>query len=232
MAPRTMLDEHVMWRFLVSICRSKERARMARRFENDRHRPLFHFLPPANWMNDPNGLIQYNGSYHQFYQHNPNGAFWGTMHWGHAMSEDLVNWRHMPIALAPDPEGPDRDGCYSGAAVVHEGVPTLVYTGVRGSDELPCLATCADQDLATWTSYAGNPVVQHTPQTLPTTIFRDHTLWREDGAWMMGVGSGIDGQGGAVLLYRSPDLRTWEYLRPLVVENPALNPGGKLISTG
>src|SRR5699024_8819003 len=106
--------------------------------------------PPANWMNDPNGLIQYRGLYHLFYQHNPNGALWGTMHWGHAVSTDLVHWRHLPIALAPDPDGPDADGCYSGVVVVHDGIPTLVYTGVRGKDQLACLATSADVDLATW----------------------------------------------------------------------------------
>jgi beta-fructofuranosidase len=183
-------------------------------------------------MNDPNGLIHYNGSYHLFYQHNPNGAFWGTMHWGHALSEDLVNWRHMPVALTPDPDGPDRDGCYSGVAVVHHGVPTLVYTGVHDRKQLPCLAMSDDDDLARWTPYASNPVVQEPPRRLGTTIFRDHTLWREDDAWMMGVGSGIEDRGGAVLLYRSLDLVTWEYLHPLVVEDPVLNHTGEIISTG
>ena len=80
--------------------------------EQDRHRPRYHFMPPANWMNDPNGLIQYKGTYHLFYQYNPNGAFWGTMHWGPAASEDLVHGRHLPVALAPEPGGPDQDGCY------------------------------------------------------------------------------------------------------------------------
>lgn len=183
-------------------------------------------------MNDPNGLIHYQGRYHLFYQHNPNGAFWGTMHWGHASSTDLVNWHYLPIALAPDPDGPDRDGCYSGATVVHEGVPTLVYTGVRERRQLPCLAMSGDEDLATWTTNQCNPVVGETAPDLPTTIFRDHTLWREDDGWMMGIGAGIKEQGGAVLLYRSSDLRHWEYLHPLVVEDPSLNQDGQLISHG
>ncbi|HEV2073843.1 MAG TPA: glycoside hydrolase family 32 protein [Thermomicrobiales bacterium] len=202
------------------------------RVEQDRHRPRYHFLPPANWMNDPNGLIHYQGQYHLFYQYNPKGAFWGTMHWGHALSEDLVHWRHMPVALTPAIGGPDEDGCYSGAAVVHDGVPTLVYTGVRGTDQLPCLAMSEDQDLGKWRTFPGNPVIDETPSDVQTTIFRDHTLWREDGAWMMGIGAGIEGSGGAVLLYCSHDLIQWEYLHPLAIEDPTLNPGGRVLSTG
>lgn len=196
------------------------------------HRPAYHLRPPANWMNDPNGLIQHDGIWHLFYQYNPNGAFWGTMHWGHATSEDLVRWTHLPIALAPDPGGPDADGCYSGATVVHEGVPTIVYTGARGADRLACVATSDDCALATWRKDPTNPVIREAPSDLDVTIFRDHTLWREDGAWMMGVGSGIQGRGGAVLLYRSWDLRDWEYLHPLAIEQPELNPGGRVLSTG
>jgi beta-fructofuranosidase len=80
-------------------------------------------------MNDPNGLIQWKGTYHLFYQHNPSAPDWGDMHWGHATSPDLVIWAHQPIALAPDPEGPDRDGCFSGVAVTTGDRATFVYTG-------------------------------------------------------------------------------------------------------
>lgn len=198
----------------------------------DPHRPRYHLTPPANWMNDPNGLIQHNGRYHLFYQHNPFGSLWGNMHWGHAASPDLVHWDDLPIALAPDPDGPDADGCYSGVAVVHDGVPTIVYTGVRAPRELACVATSMDDDLRRWTKDPANPVIPGTPPGLPTTIFRDHTLWREGDDWLMGVGAGIEGEGGAVLLYRSRDLREWEYLHPLLTEPAALNPGGELVSTG
>ena len=202
------------------------------RFAADPHRPRYHFTPPANWMNDPNGLIQYKGRYHLFYQHNPFGSLWGNMHWGHATSTDLVHWQHLPIALAPDPDGPDADGCYSGVAVVDDGIPTLVYTGVRKPDELACIATSDDDDLRHWTKDPGNPVIPGTPPGVPTTIFRDHTLWREGDDWLMGVGAGIEGEGGAVLLYRSRDVRDWEYLHPLITEPAALNDGGELLSTG
>ncbi len=67
----------------------------------DRHRPLYHFIGPANWMNDPNGAFFWKGNYHLFYQYNPNGPFWGTIHWGHAVSSDLVHWEDFPIALCP-----------------------------------------------------------------------------------------------------------------------------------
>lgn len=202
------------------------------RFAADPHRPRYHLTPPANWMNDPNGLIWYKGRYHLFYQHNPFGSLWGNMHWGHAMSPDLVHWEHLPIALAPDRDGPDADGCYSGVAVIHDGVPTVVYTGVRKPDELACLATSADDDLRRWTKDPGNPVIAGTPPGIATTIFRDHTLWREGDAWLMGVGAGIEGKGGAVLLYRSEDLRHWDYLHPLITEPAALNGSGTLVSTG
>lgn len=187
-----------------------------RDFSSDRHRPTFHFLPPANWMNDPNGLIQYQGQYHLFYQYNPNGAFWGTMHWGHAMSEDLVHWRHMPVALTPEPGGPDQDGCFSGCAVDVDGVPTLMYTGVRGDDQLPCIATSHDGDLTTWEKYAENPVITTPPSGLETIFFRDHSAWKENGSWYQVIGSGIKGSGGAALVYHSRDFYDWQYANPLV----------------
>ena len=95
----------------------------------DPHRPQYHFLPPANWMNDPNGLIEWSGQLHLFYQYNPHGAFHGTIHWGHAVSQDRVHWEDLPIALAPTPGGLDAGGCWSGCAVDDGGTPTLLYTG-------------------------------------------------------------------------------------------------------
>ena len=198
----------------------------------DHHRPVYHFLPPTNWMNDPNGLIHHNGYFHVFYQHNPHGALWGNMSWGHARSIDLVHWEHLPLAMVPDAGGPDADGCYSGVMVVHDDIPTMVYTGVRKPDELCCLAFPGDDELISWRKFEANPVVHGTPADVPVTIFRDHTLWREGDVWCMGVGSGVEDRGGAVLLYRSPDLRNWEYLHPLAIEQPELNAGEGLISTG
>ena len=182
----------------------------------DHHRPTYHFLPPSNWMNDPNGLIQWRGRYHLFYQYNPNGAFHGTIHWGHAISDDLVHWQDLPIALAPTPGGPDKDGVYSGCAVDRDGVPTLIYTGVR--PQVQCIAEAddpADPDLVTWRKHTGNPVIPEPPAGLEVEGFRDPYVWQEAGGWYCVVGSGIVGEGGTVFLYRSSDLVAWEYLHEL-----------------
>ena len=181
----------------------------------ERHRPVYHFTPPSGWMNDPNGLIQWKGRYHLFYQHNPAGAYWDDMHWGHAVSDDLVRWEHLPIALAPDPEGPDAGGVFSGCAVVDEGVPKFVYTGVR--PECCCLASWdGDDDLLNWTKHPGNPVIAGPPEGMEVAGFRDHSVWREDGWWQQVIGSGVVGKGGAALRYRSRDLVEWEYRGPLL----------------
>lgn len=182
------------------------------------NRPIYHFAPLANWMNDPNGLIQWQGVYHLFYQHNPNGAYWDQMHWGHASSPDLVHWTHLPIALAPTPGGPDKDGCFSGCAINHNGVPTLVYTGTM--PEVQCLATSSD-GLLTWVKHPANPVIAAPPEGTQVTGFRDPCVWREGDDWFMALGSGFQDVGGAVLLYRSADLVAWEYLGPLCTGDKA-----------
>jgi beta-fructofuranosidase len=172
-------------------------------------------MPPANWMNDPNGLIQWQAKYHMFYQHNPVEATWGPMHWGHAVSEDMVHWTHLPIALAPTPGGPDKDGCWSGCAVNHNGVPTLMYTGVHPQCQV--LATGNDDLLRTWTKHEANPVILAPPEGMEVTGFRDPCTWREGDTWYTVIGSGIEGVGGAILLYRSPDLVHWEYMNPILI---------------
>jgi beta-fructofuranosidase len=183
----------------------------------DPNRPKIHFLPPAHWMNDPCGLLQWKGNYHLFYQYNPYGAAHANMHWGHAVSRDLVHWQDLPIALAPTPGGADRDGCWSGCAVDDGGVPTLIYTGV--SPQVVCLATSSD-DLLTWQKYEDNPVIGSPPLDVQGQTggnFRDPYVWRDEEHWYLAIASRIEGVGGAVLLYRSRDLVHWKYLRPLLV---------------
>ena len=188
----------------------------------DPHRPRYHIVPPTGWLNDPNGPIQWRGQYHLFYQHNPTTPFFpgtpslGTMHWAHLVSEDLMHWEELPVALSPTAGGPDAGGCWSGCAVDDRGVPTLIYTGVY--PERQCVATSRD-DLLTWDKYAGNPVIAAPPEGLDVTGFRDPHVWREGDRWQMLLGSGIRRLGGAVLLYSSPDLVHWEYTGPLLVDD-------------
>ncbi|HLY41362.1 MAG TPA: glycoside hydrolase family 32 protein [Terracidiphilus sp.] len=203
------------------------------RVAHDRLRPAYHLLPPHNWMNDPNGPIWWKGKYHLFYQLNPHAAVWGDMHWGHAVSTDMVHWHHQPIALAPTPGGPDSEGCFSGSAVVFNGVPAVIYTGVQnappnlvtlhdGNDKLRetlLLAIAEDDDLLHWKK-ANEPIVPSPPPGIEVTGFRDPCPWHEPDGWYLGVGSGERGKGGCVLLYRSQDLRHWEYLHKLAEGKP------------
>lgn len=202
-------------------------ADLRERLAADPLRPQFHLLPLKNWMNDPNGPIYWKGQYHMFFQYNPNAAVWGDMHWAHAVSEDMIHWRHLPVALAPTPGWDDADGCFTGSAVDDHGTATIFYTGVKSSPkeqatlrdgthnfrEVQCLATSSDPQLLTWNKWK-QPVIQP-PNDPRLTGFRDPFLWRDGETWFLGVASGLFKQGGRVLLYRSKDLRQWEYLHPL-----------------
>jgi beta-fructofuranosidase len=199
---------------------------------NDPLRPQYHFLPPHNWMNDPNGVIQWEEQYHLFYQYNPHDAVWGDIHWGHAVSADLAHWQDLPIALTPTPDGPDQNGCWSGSAVNDGGTPTLVYTGAaytvpveryRGGPDARqtvCLATSRD-GLMSWQKHPGNPVIAAPPEGTVSEGYRDPYVWQEGDMWYAVIGSGITGQGAAAMLARSPDLHHWEHLDPLFVGNLA-----------
>ncbi|MEO8392660.1 MAG: glycoside hydrolase family 32 protein [Chloroflexota bacterium] len=194
------------------------------RFAGDPHRPQYHFLPPSNWMNDPNGLIQWKGKYHLFYQHNPFGPLWGNMHWGHATSADLVHWTDLPIGIAPTPGSADEAGIFSGCCINDNGVPTVFYTGTRGERneiQTQCIATSKD-DLLTWEKYPGNPILPAPPvEAIQHSDFRDPFVWKEADAWYMVIGSRIQDVGGAVFLYRSTNLTDWEYLHPLLINSAA-----------
>lgn len=177
-------------------------------------RPQFHFTPEKNWMNDPNGLVYYEGEYHLFYQYNPFGNTWGHMSWGHAVSSDLVHWKHLPLAL------PEADGViiFSGSAVVDwkntsglgkNGKPPMVaiYTCYRPSDRMQfqCIAFSNDKG-RTWTKYASNPVID-----IHSTNFRDPKVqWYEPGQhWIMTVSLSAEHK---VRFYSSTNLKDWTLL--------------------
>ncbi|MFN5369776.1 MAG: glycoside hydrolase family 32 protein [Roseiflexaceae bacterium] len=186
---------------------------------HDHHRPCYHFTAAQHWINDPNGLIHWQGEYHLFYQYNPHAAYWGAMHWGHAVSRDLVHWDDLPIALAPD-QPYDRDGVFSGCAIVHNGRPVIVYTGVNNPHQLPCLAY-ADDSMRTFTKATENPVIRTLPDNL-VHDFRDHTMWHDGEFWYQALGSG-DGTRAVAPLFRSHDLLTWEYMGRLIQSEDTIN---------
>ena len=178
----------------------------------DPQRPTYHFLSPSNWINDPHGMVQWNDQYHLFYQYNPNGPFHSTIHWGHAVSDDLVHWRDLPIALAPGPEPYDLDGCWTGCLVFDEGRPTILYTAAYPQTIAGAISY---DELITWQKLAENPLIDGPPEELRPYAgghFRDPFVWRTDSGWEMLAVSKIEGQGGQVLLYHSPDLRQWHYV--------------------
>ncbi len=179
---------------------------------NKQYYPRFHVAPTSGWMNDPNGLIYFNGEYHAFYQHHPYDENWGPMHWGHVVSDDLVTWRRLPIAIAPDHDF-DKSGCFSGSAVDNNGELALLYTGhiwISGSGkseiihQTQCLATSKDgvHFEKQGTVLVPEDGIMH---------FRDPKVWQQDGKWWMVVGQRTVDDVGQILLYRSDDLKSWTF---------------------
>ncbi|MCS7055802.1 MAG: glycoside hydrolase family 32 protein [Thermoflexales bacterium] len=175
-------------------------------------RPHFHFTPPQHWINDPNGLVYFDGEWHLFYQHNPFGSEWGHMSWGHAVSRDLAHWEHLPLAL---PEQADYM-IFSGSAAVDwhnsggfgDGIhPPLIaaYTAHSPREQTQHLAFSRDRG-RTWTPYSGNPVV-----AIGSREFRDPKLfWHApSGRWVMACALADRQQ---VRLYGSSNLREWRHL--------------------
>jgi beta-fructofuranosidase len=201
--------------------------REARRYEEtteariaNEERPAFHLSARVGWMNDPNGFSYYKGEYHLFYQYHPYDTKWGPMHWAHAVSNDLLHWRCLPAALAPDTSY-DRDGCFSGSAIeLADGRHLLMYTGVErqtqpdgGMREVQtqCLAVGDGVD---YEKYAGNPVLteKDLPEGGSRFDFRDPKIWREDdGTYYCVAGNRPADGSGQILLFTSADGFSWKF---------------------
>ncbi len=185
--------------------------------KNGKMRQHYHFMPQTGWLNDPNGLIYYKGKYHYFYQLNPYYGQWDYMHWGHAVSEDLIHWQYLPLALAPSEKYDDhiRGGCFSGSAVECDGKLFLMYTGTSnhgsGYEQTQCIAS--SEDGIQFTKYEGNPVILP-PDGVPADLFRDPKVWKHDGIYYMVCGASRNKRGQA-LLYRSQDMYHWEFFNVL-----------------
>lgn len=171
----------------------------------------YHVTGQIGWINDPNGFVHFDGRHHLFYQHNPKDVVWGPMHWGHVVSDDFVKWEYLPIALAPD-QHYDREGAFSGSALDIDGTLYLFYTGNIPNRQVQAIAT--SKDGITFDKYDGNPVIDES--TLPAHAsaidFRDPKVWEKDGTYYMVVGSRqVENNYGQILMFRSEDLRNWNY---------------------
>ena len=186
---------------------------------SDLHRPQYHFSPPEKWMNDPNGMVYYEGEYHLFYQYYPDSTVWGPMHWGHAVTKDLVHWEHLPVALYPDSLG----YILSGSAVVdwnntsgfgQNGKPPLIaiFTHHDPAGERAGRIDFQYQSIAfsndngrTWTKYDGNPVIPNPG----IKDFRDPKVIWDEGSnqWVM-----VFAAADMVKFYGSPNLINWQFL--------------------
>ncbi|TDQ33304.1 glycoside hydrolase family 32 protein [Zeaxanthinibacter enoshimensis] len=195
----------------------------------EQYRPQYHYTPPAKWMNDPNGLVYANGTYHLFYQYYPEDIVWGPMHWGHAVSNDLLHWEHKAIALYPDTLG----YIFSGSAVYDEkntsglappGESPLVafYTYHDPEGEKSGASDFQTQGIAysmdggeNWSKYEGNPVLDNEEGIRD---FRDpKVFWYEEGEyWIMALVAGDHAQ-----FYRSENLTQWEFMSEFGKESGA-----------
>lgn len=217
--PLQKLDERA--ELLARAAASVDRLR--RRVVGDPERPVFHLLPPAGWMNDPNGLLHHRGIYHVFYQHNPYGDAWGHMHWGHARSRDLVFWEHLPIALWPSKR--DReDHVFSGSATLDkQGRPLLFYTSIGPRDPEQWAALPADDELLSWKKHPKNPLLtEKLHGSTKVHEWRDPYVFLHAGHHYLVCGGNLNANQGAqaaVFLYRAEndDLTQWKYLHPLFI---------------
>ncbi|GMQ08313.1 hypothetical protein CsSME_00052099 [Camellia sinensis var. sinensis] len=182
---------------------------------NQPYKTSFHFQPPKNWMNDPNGPLIYKGIYHLFYQYNPYGAVWGNIEWAHSTSTDLINWvPHNPAIYPSQPS--DINGCWSGSTtILPGGKPVILYTGINPQNQqvqnLAMPKNLSDPYLLEWVKSPQNPLMAPTPMNkINASSFRDPTTgWLgPDGRWRVIVGSKRRHRGMAIL-YRSKDFIHW-----------------------
>ncbi len=209
-----------MYRFiLVAILFICSAANAQKTNYKEKHRPQFHFSPPAHWMNDPNGMVYYKSEYHLFYQYYPDSTVWGLMHWGHAISNDLMHWQHLPIALYPDSLGL----IFSGSVVVDKNNTS----GLQKGNEKPLVALFTYHDLKkekagvqmdfqyqgmaysldkgrTWKKYERNPVIKNNG----SKDFRDpKVFWHEKTKrWVMVLAVADHTE-----FYHSKNLKEWNY---------------------
>lgn len=196
-------------------------------WQEDESRLAFHLMPPAGWLNDPNGLCQMNGTYHVFFQYAPLRVEGGDQFWGHYVSEDLLHWRYVGVPLMPDCEM-DRSGVYSGSALVEDGMMHLYYTGnVKEAGDYDYILDGREANVIHVSSTDGIHFSEKElildrrdyPETYSRHI-RDPKVWKENGVYYMALGGRKTNDWGAVLLYRSSDCHQWELDREWTTAEP------------
>lgn len=191
-------------------------------------RSKYHLQPSANWTNESHGLLYFNGKYHIFHQKNASNILLRQINWGHFSSSDLIHWTEDKPVLSPG-ERYDQFGIWSGHAVVREdGIPEIIYTG-GGDHNSINIAFPVDSSLINWRKYEANPVIADRPSAFQRTDMRDPYVFQANGQWYMIVGFGVgegDNAHGALLLYRSADLKLWSYVHLLFEGNPQKDHSG------
>lgn len=190
---------------------------------NPFYRQAYHLMAPVGWINDPNGFVYYRGEYHLFYQYHPYASQWGPMHWGHAKSKDLIHWEELPVALAPS-EVYDRDGCFSGSALVKDDQLILMYTGFVNDEgrirQTQCIATSSNG--ITFEKSPANPVLseEHITGVADIADFRDPKILAHDGHYYAVVAAKTADKRGQVLLFESEGIENWRFKSVLLTGRP------------
>jgi beta-fructofuranosidase len=184
-----------------------------RKMEGDPYRPIYHYINPEGRLNDPNGLSYWKGRWHLFYQAYPPDD--PRQHWGHAVSDDLIHWRDLPLAIYPHPE----EKVFSGSALVEEERVIAMYHGTKAGN---MVAVSSDPLLLNWKKVTGKPVIPIISSEQPYRVF-DPAIWKKDGMYYSLSAGTQEGPGGkrirANYLFRSEDLAKWEYLHPFVEDD-------------
>ena len=184
-------------------------------------RPQYHITPLKGWINDPNGVIKFKNKYHVFFQYHPYSLVWGPMHWGHVVSDDLLHWEHLPIALTPGDEF-DKDGCFSGSSIIYNDRLYVVYTGFVNNEDpekikqQQCLAY--SDDGVNFTKVGLIIGEDNLPKEFAPNDFRDPMIYRENDEFILLICARRKKGRGNILKYKSKDLLHWKYVS-YILEN-------------
>lgn len=186
------------------------------------HKPIFHITGEKGWINDPNGVVKFNNQYHIFFQYHPYSCEWGPMHWGHVVSDDLVHFKYLPIALTPGDEF-DKDGCFSGTSLVKDGILYVAYTGFINNEnpddikQIQCLAS--SKDGIHFTKHGAIITGKDLPKEYKPCDFRDPKLVYRNGEYLLfAVAKKVVG-GGSIVLFKSKDLKKWKFVSDVLTHD-------------